>query len=173
MGIDFESFKVQGVKFNYYFICKRKLWLFSNGISMEKESERVTLGKLVHENSYTRVEKKKEKLIDDMIRLDILDEYTVKEVKITSKMMESDRLQLLYYLYYLKQIGINRKGTLNYVKEKKVIEVELTIEDEVLIETTLQEIKNVLNLERPPKIENYKYCKKCAYYEFCYAKEDF
>ena len=173
MSIDFEIFKVQGVKFNYYFICKRKLWLFSNGISMESNSERVTLGKLVHENSYSREERKKEKLIDDMIKLDIFDKSTVKEIKITSRMIESDRLQLLYYLYYLKQMGIQRKGTLNYVKEKKVIEVDLTDGNELFIEETLKNIKNILNLEKPPKVENYKYCKKCAYYEFCYTREDF
>lgn len=171
MSVNFENLKVQGVKFNYYFICKRKLWLFSNGISMENEHERVVLGKLVHENSYKRLEHKKEKLIDDMIKLDIFDNEQVREVKITSKMMDSDRLQLLYYLYYLKQMGIIRKGSLNYAKEKKNIEVVLTKEDEAVVEETLLKIKDILDLEKPPKIENHNYCKKCAYYEFCYARE--
>ena len=173
MSFDFERFKVQGVKFNYFFICKRKLWLFSNGIAMEKESEseRVTLGKLIHENSYKSSAKNKEKLIDDMIKLDILDDETVKEVKISSKMQNSDRLQLLYYLYYLKQLGIQRTGTLNYVKEKKVEQVELKKEDEAKIEESLKQIDDLLKLERPPVVQKLKICKKCAYYEFCYAGE--
>ncbi|MGL4740815.1 MAG: Dna2/Cas4 domain-containing protein [Sarcina sp.] len=100
MEFNFENLKVQGVKFNYYFICKRKLWLFSNGITMEENSERVTLGKLIHENSYKKKGNNKEKLIDNMIKLDILDKKNISEVKITSKMEESDRYQLLYYLYY-------------------------------------------------------------------------
>ena len=49
-------------------------------------------------------------------------------------MQSSDRMQLLYYLYYLKQFGINKTGTLNYVKEKKVEHVNLTEEYEKEIE---------------------------------------
>lgn len=40
MEFDFESLKVQGIKFNYYFICKRKLWLFDKGITMENNSDK-------------------------------------------------------------------------------------------------------------------------------------
>lgn len=48
MSIDLEKLKVQGVKINYYYICKRKLWLFSKGITMEQNSDRVLSGKLIH-----------------------------------------------------------------------------------------------------------------------------
>jgi len=37
---------------NYFFVCKRKLWLFSNGINMEHTSDTVYDGKMLHENSY-------------------------------------------------------------------------------------------------------------------------
>lgn len=171
MEFDFENFKVQGVKFNYYFICKRKLWLFSNGITMEDESERVSLGKLLHEKAYMYKDNKKEKLIDETIKLDILDGDTVREVKITSSMQNSDKMQLLYYLYYLKKLGINKKGSLNYVKEKKVVDVILDEESEQIIEDTLVNINKILRLDKPPRVENLKCCKKCAYYEFCYVEE--
>ncbi|MGL5870246.1 CRISPR-associated protein Cas4 [Clostridium chrysemydis] len=171
MTYNFEDLKVQGVKFNYYFICKRKLWLYSNGITMENESERVSLGKLLHEKSYGYKGDRKEKLIDDTIKLDILDGDTVREVKITSSMKNSDKMQLLYYLYYLKQLGIKKKGTLNYVKEKKVEEVILDEKSERLIEDTLVNINEILKQSKPPKVLKLKYCKKCAYYEFCYVEE--
>ena len=128
MSFDFELYKTLGVKINYYYICKRKLWLFSKGISFENYNERVLQGKIVHENSYKR-EKNKEIEIDGNIKLDIIDKNFVREVKISSKMEKSDRMQLLYYLYYLKSIGINRKGKINYVKEKRVDEIELTDND--------------------------------------------
>ena len=173
MDLDFEEFKVQGIKFNYYFICKRKLWLFHNGISMENTSERVAQGKVVHENSYERKEKNKEKLIDDMIKIDIVEGEEIREVKISSKMMESDRMQLLYYLYYLKKCGIEKVGTLNYVNEKKVVKVILDEEGEKKIEESLIGIKEILNLEFPPTICKYKYCKSCSYYEYCYIGEEY
>ena len=119
MGFDFEKFKTQGVKVNYYYVCKRKLWLFSKGISMEDENDRVMSGKIIHEDSYNR-KKNKEVLIDNILRIDILEKEYVREVKITSKMPLPDKMQLIYYLFYLKQIGINKKGSINYVKEKAV-----------------------------------------------------
>lgn len=171
MSIDFQSLKVSGIKINYYFICKRKLWLFSKGISMEDRSDRVLEGSVVHEESYRR-ENTKELLIDDLIRVDIINKDFVKEVKISSKMKEADKMQLLYYLYYLKQLGIYRNGTLNYVKEKKIENITLTPDNETLIEQTLINIKQILDEKYPPKVENFPYCKKCSYYEYCYVRED-
>ncbi|MBD7912066.1 CRISPR-associated protein Cas4 [Clostridium cibarium] len=171
MSIDFEDVKVSGLKVDYFFICKRKLWLFDKGISMEANSDRVIQGTIVHEESYKKA-KTKELLLDNLIRLDIIDNNYVKEVKITSRMKNADKMQLLYYLYYLKRLGIERKGTLNYVKEKAVEEVELTKENEKLVEDALFEIKALLNSKYPPKAEKYSYCNKCSYYEYCFVKEE-
>lgn len=170
MEFELEKFKTQGVKVNYYYVCKRKLWLFSKGIAMEDTSDRVLSGKLVHEDSYQR--KDKEVLIDDIIKLDILDKDYVREVKISSKLTEPDRMQLYYYLFYLRQIGINKKGSINYVKEKKIEEVELTPEIEDIIIHTLIDIKKITCASNPPKLIKLPYCTKCAYYEFCFVKED-
>lgn len=171
MSIDLDNLKVQGVKINYYFICKRKLWLFSKGITMEQNSDRVLSGKIVHENSYSRL-KSKEVLVDDIIKLDIIKGEHVREVKISSKMKEADEMQLYYYLYYLKQIGIEKKGLMNYVKEKKQEEIELTEEKSKEIEEVLIDINKIVSKPSPPKLEKLKYCTKCAYYEFCFAKEE-
>lgn len=170
MEFELEKFKTQGVKVNYYYVCKRKLWLFSKNIAMEDTSDRVLSGKLVHEDSYQR--KDKEVLIDDIIKLDILDKDYVREVKISSKLTEPDRMQLYYYLFYLRQIGINKKGSINYVKEKKIEEVELTPEIEDIIIHTLIDIKKITCASNLPKLIKLPYCTKCAYYEFCFVKED-
>ncbi|MBZ9691841.1 CRISPR-associated protein Cas4 [Clostridium botulinum] len=172
MDYNFEEYKVQGTKFNYYFVCKRKLWLFSKGISMEDGNDKIQEGKIAHEYSYKNKEKNKEKLVDELIKIDIVEKDEIREVKLSSKMKDSDRMQLLYYLFYLKQLGINKKGTLNYVKERKKEEVILKKEDEIKIVEVLKNIKIVLNLKYPPKVEKFNYCKKCSYYEYCYIKEE-
>ena len=138
---------------------------------MESGNDRVLQGSIVHQESYKKA-KTKELLIDNLIKVDIINKDYVKEVKISSKMKKADKMQLLYYLYYLKRLGINRKGTLNYVKEKDVEEVELTEDDENLIEKALEEINIFMQNKYPPKVEEYPYCKKCAYYEYCYIKEE-
>lgn len=107
MSFDFENYKTQGVKVNYYYICKRKLWLYSKGITMEHLSDRVLSGKVLHETAYSR-QKSREILIDDLLKLDIVDGDFIREIKLTSKMEKSDKMQLLYYLYYLKR-GESRK----------------------------------------------------------------
>jgi len=43
---------------NYYHICHRKLWLFSNGINLEQTSNTVADGKLLYETSYPQRAKK-------------------------------------------------------------------------------------------------------------------
>lgn len=171
MEFDINNFKVQGVKINYYYICKRKLWLYSKGITMEQNSDRVMIGKLVHENSYKRL-KKKEVLIDDMLKIDILDNDYVREVKISSKMAKADKMQLMYYLYYLNSLGIEKKGLINYVKEKRQEEIELTDEYKKEIEKALIDIKEISQKRKPPELVKLPYCTKCAYYEFCFAKEE-
>lgn len=171
MSIDLEQLNIQGVKINYYFVCKRKLWLFSKGITMEQNSDRVMTGKLVHENSYKR-KKHKELLIDNLLKLDIVDDTYIREVKISSKLETADKMQLYYYLYYLKKLGINKKGMLNYVKERRQEEIELTEEIEKEVEKVILDIVEINKNIKPPKLEKLPYCTKCAYYEFCYVKEE-
>lgn len=49
--------KITGVMVYYYFVCKRKLWLFGNDLDMEHTSELVGIGKLIDETSYSREKK--------------------------------------------------------------------------------------------------------------------
>ena len=166
-----NNFNIQGVKINYYYICKRKLWLYSKGISMEDNYDRVQQGKILHEDSYQR-EKGKEILVDNLLKLDIVDKDYIKEVKISSKMELADKMQLYYYLYYMKSKGIIKKGKINYIKEKRVEEITLTTEIEKELDFTITNILEINNMKKPPKLEKLKICPKCAYYEFCFVKEE-
>ena len=59
-----------GTQINYYFVCYRKLWLFSHGLNMEHTSDTVYMGKLIGEESYYR--EKNEIRIDDLITIDFI-----------------------------------------------------------------------------------------------------
>ncbi|MEK7433010.1 MAG: CRISPR-associated protein Cas4 [Cyanobacteriota bacterium] len=165
--INFDALKVNGIKVNYFLICPRKLWFYDKKINMEQNSEKVKIGKILHENSYK--EKKKEVMLDDMICIDIVDKNTIREVKSSDKMQEADTIQILYYLYYLKQFGIIKKGTINYPSQRKREFIELTNEKELEIENILIEINNILKQKKPPELIKKSYCSKCAYYELCFA----
>lgn len=168
--IDFQSLKTTGIKINYLYVCERKLWLFDRGIQMESRFDKVLLGKLLGEHSYPR-EDKKEILIDNLINIDIVGDDEIREVKYSNRLAHADRIQLLYYLYFLKQLGIEKRGVINYPKIRKREEIILDNEASKEIETALIRLHEILGMGKPPQLKKLPYCTKCAYYEFCFAAE--
>ena len=65
--------QITGTHFNYYYLCKRKLWLFANGINMEHTSDLVYDGKLIHETSYPHRAEIYEEMAIDGIKIDSYD----------------------------------------------------------------------------------------------------
>jgi CRISPR-associated exonuclease Cas4 len=169
--LNFNELKTTGTQVQYYLVCQRKLWLSSHQITFEQDSDRVLEGKVLHERSYN-YKKSKEVMIENLIKIDLYDSKYVGEVKSSSKMQDADRAQLLYYLYVLKQYGIERKGRMHYPKEKKIEEIELLPKDEARLEELLLGIKEVTALAKPPKAKKLPYCPKCAYYHFCWVGEE-
>ncbi|MDI6708093.1 MAG: CRISPR-associated protein Cas4 [Candidatus Thermoplasmatota archaeon] len=113
-----------GTQINYYFVCKRKLWLFSNNLEMEHFSDTVLLGKLLHETSYARKFKEIEL---EGIKIDFLEKgCEIHEIKKSKKIENAHIYQLLYYLYYLKKLGIYGRGIINYPLLRRKVDVELT-----------------------------------------------
>lgn len=160
--------QISGTIFYYYFVCKRKLWFFSNGIQLEEDNEDVILGKLIDENSYSK--ELKHILIDNTVNIDFIKDWKIlHEVKKQKSIEEAGIWQLKYYLYFLKIRGINiEKGILDYPKLKKREEVFLSENDEKKIKEILSEIEKITVMEKPPELEKLKICKKCAYFEYCY-----
>lgn len=165
--INFEKLKIQGIKVNYFFICKRKLWLFDKNLSQEHTSDFVEMGKIIHQSSLKKT--KRNLLIDDLINIDIAGVDKIEEVKLSKKMEYAHIMQLLYYLYFLENLGIKRKGFINYPKLKKKTKIEITDEKRKEIKNVLTEINKTLKLQKPPKKEKTKICRNCSYYEFCFA----
>jgi len=160
---------ITGVQVSYLFICRTKLWLFSHNTRMEQNSDTVAIGKLIHEESYRR--KKKEMKIGS-INIDFIkrgDEVVLHEVKKSRKMEDSHKYQLLYYLFYLKALGVKARGVINYPLLKRTKDVLLTPAGESEMEGIIEDIKGVIALAVPPKPEKKSYCRKCSYFEFCFA----
>lgn len=159
---------ITGVMVYYYVVCKRKLWYFNNGLNMEFNSELVGIGKLVDETSYTR--EKRSILIDETINIDFLKDWKIiHEVKKSRKLDEASKWQLKYYIYVLRNKGVDiEKGILDYPLLRKREDIFLDKDEEKELEDVLCKIDNIINMELPPKPINKPFCKKCAYYELCY-----
>ncbi|AWC32897.1 CRISPR-associated protein Cas4 [Bacillus cytotoxicus] len=161
---------MKGTYIHYYFVCHRKLWLFVHQIQLEIESERVIEGKILHDSTYQRMEHR-ELDIDGVGKIDGIEGEYIREIKLTSKMQEADRWQLLYYLAELKKRGVTKKGLLSYKKEKRTEEVHLTEANQQELENIQKRIQAIILSDKPPKLEKKKYCSSCAYYDFCFSGE--
>jgi CRISPR-associated exonuclease Cas4 len=164
---------IGGTKVNYFIHCKTQLWLFSNFILQEKESELVLIGRIL-ESLFFKDVRVKDILIDSKIQIDFIKKregLLLRDVKKSSKFEKAHYYQMLYYLWYLKQIkGIaNLRGIISYPKERKTVKVELTEEGEKEIVKILKEINEIISKPKPPSPTYKKYCRKCAYFEFCFG----
>ncbi len=158
---------IKDVQVAYYAVCKRKLWLFSKQISMEHSSQKVKLGKLLHETSYKR--KSKEIGLEN-IKIDFIEKKgEIHDIKKSNKMESSHECQMLYYLHCLKKKGVQAKGFIDYPLIRQRKEVVLTEEKEKEMESIVQEIEALTEQEKPPEPVKLPYCKSCSYYSFCWC----
>ncbi len=158
--------ELTGTQINYYFVCKRKLWLHSHNISFESSSELVKLGTLIHKNSYKR--KKKEIRIGS-ISIDYVNKGEIHEVKKSDKIHDAHTYQILYYIYYLKKLGINTTGILEYPKLKKTVKINLTKQKQDFLDKTIYDALKIISAKKPPIAEYKPICDKCAYVEYCWS----
>lgn len=162
--------KVTGSLVNYYFHCKRQCYLSGNRLNMEDNSEFVKMGTAIHQEKAQK--SKKAEVSIENIRIDkITDEYLT-EIKKSDSDMEAAKWQLIYYLFVLRQKGIERKGKLEFVEKNKsehktmIIEWSEELERELL--QHLQEIEKLVLGNEVPSTSYGKGCANCAYYEYCY-----
>ena len=151
-------------------ICPREAWFYFHSISSDKENPYLELGRLVHETSYQRY--RKEIFVDQLLKIDLFRGELLAEVKKSSRHIEAARLQLAYYLYYLKhEKGLEFEGILLFPKERKTEKVKLTPELESKLESLLEEMRPLLMADKPPTAKRTKYCRSCSFLEYCWAGE--
>jgi len=162
--------RMTGTIVNYYIHCRRQCWLFAHKMNFEDDSEDVRIGRILHE---LRSEGRSNAEIQiEGIKVDKLtDEYVV-ELKKTDADVEATKWQTIYYLYVLKQKGIERKGRLEFLERNKqsskTIELELDSLAEQRLISMLEEIEQYLRQDKPCEAVCAKKCDRCAYYAYCY-----
>jgi CRISPR-associated exonuclease Cas4 len=142
----------------------------SRNLVPDQDDANIDLGRFIQENTYQR--DKKEISLGN-IKLDILrnekGQLIVGEVKKTSKYVKSATMQLAFYLYELKEAGVEAVGELMFPKEKKKIMVELDDNLIMEIEKVKREILRIIYTEMPPQPKKINFCRNCAYAEFCWS----
>lgn len=159
--------RITGLMVQYYHVCRRELWFMSRGIDIDRGSPNIRRGTHVDETSYR--DKRQSFQINGRIALDLLDDGSVMEVKVSSSLEKPPRMQLLYYLWYLDRVlDIQREGVLAIPTERSRERVELTTDHALEIEETLEGIINTVEADAPPELEKKPYCDSCLYQELCW-----
>lgn len=165
---------ITGTHFNYYFVCKRKLWLFANGIAMEHTSDLVFEGKLLHETSYPQRSERYEEMEIDGIKIDFYDARNkiIHEIKKSDKIEEAHEWQVKYYIFVLERNGIEGvTGLLEYPALRQTNKVLLSDEDRKQLNVIENDIRRIVESDECPATIHSRICKNCSYYDFCYSGE--
>lgn len=162
--------KITGTLVYYYTICPRQVWLMSRQLSADQDDPNVAYGRFLQENVYER--QKKEVTIGHL-KIDLLQskdgQLVIGEVKKTSKVKESSRIQLLFYLAELKEMGIEAVGELLFPEERRREKVVLDEDGEEKIKALKKKIWAIVYQESPPPPKKIRFCKNCAYREMCWS----
>ncbi|MCS7163561.1 MAG: CRISPR-associated protein Cas4, partial [Thermodesulfovibrio sp.] len=121
----------------YYYICPREVWLMSRHLEPYQGNPFIEIGRLLSQEAYKRDRKEimiqtpeqQGGMVIDLIKTED-EEILIGEVKKSSSYEKSARMQLAYYLFRLKLLGIEAKGQLLFPKEKRRVDVYLTDEIE-------------------------------------------
>lgn len=166
---------LSGTHFNYYLVCKRKLWLFANGINMEHTSDLVFEGKLIHEDSYPQRSGKYEEIEMDGIKVDFYDpkRKVIHEIKKSNKVEVAHEWQLKYYIYVFERNGIeNVTGVLEYPTLRKTQKLILSDVDREHIKKMETEILRIISDSDCLPLQKKGICRNCSYFDFCYSREE-
>jgi CRISPR-associated exonuclease Cas4 len=168
--MDDNQVGVGGTLIWYYFICKRQVWLISHQLTPDQDDTNIAIGRLIDRTAY---EREKKELVVGSSKMDIFSiidgQLVIGEVKKSSRYRDSARMQLAFYLKELAERGIEATGELRFPEEKKRETIEL---DQKLIEEldrVERDILRIVYLDSPPAPEKIKWCRKCAYADFCWS----
>lgn len=171
LELDVNSLYITGLQVAYYKHCKRKAYLFSKRIQFEHTNEFVELGKLLEKKYFTKEETIE--AFDKPVKIDfytIDNEVVIHEIKRSDKTEESHIYQVKYYIWYLKNKGINcNKGIIHYPRLAKKIEVILEEKDYSDIPNILLEVDKLIKSNKVPKAIRISICPNCSYFFYCYV----
>ncbi len=151
--------------------CSREAWFMGHRIIPEQDNELISLGRLVHETSYTDVGERD--ITVDNMKLDLIEKKGKKlfvgEIKKSHKSLEGARYQLMFYLWRLKTMGVDADGVLLVPAERKREYVQLTDANiEELVEIC-NKIDLLLKMPIPSIQKAQSFCKSCGFYPLCWV----
>jgi len=159
------DFQVSGISIQYAVVCKRELWFYLHGVDINRDNPHIATGSAVDSQFYKDAQTE---VIHGMIAPDILEDGRIVEVKPSSNKTDGPKMQLLYYIWFFKEIfGEEKEGVLAYPQERKREPVSLTKDNEEDVKNLIDTIWEIYSQKSPPPFEQKPVCSSCAYKDFC------
>jgi CRISPR-associated exonuclease Cas4 len=139
---------------------------------MEHTSELVAEGKLIGETAYPHRARKYTEVEIEGLKIDFYDAKlkVIHEVKKSDKVEEAHIAQVKYYIYLLQKNGIEGvTGLIEYPKLRKTEKVTLESYEIAIVENWISAARQIMGKESCPPLLNKPVCRRCSYYDFCYA----
>ncbi len=164
---------ITGTLIWYAMICEREVWLMAHEVEPDREDARLEWGRFLSDVTYPRA-RKREIALPGM-KLDLVERdgprLVVGEVKASSRFVEAARMQVLFYLWRLREMGVEAEGELRFPEERRRIPIRLDEEGEQALKDVLSRVERIIARGQPPPAQRVKYCRVCAYREFCWSDE--
>lgn len=168
------SDRITGTLIWYAMICDREVWLMAHEIEPNRDDPRLEWGRFLSEITYPRSHTREISLPG--MKLDLIERdgprLVVGEVKSSSRFVEAARMQVLYYLWRLREMGIEAEGELRFPKERRRLVVQLDEEGIQAVEHVVARVESLVAMPLPPPAKRIRFCRICAYREFCWSDEE-
>lgn len=159
---------ISGTLIHYYVTCKREAWLYSRKISANQDDENIMMGKALAEIK----EENLHQFSFSNLKFDRIGKqrghYLVTEYKKSMKNPDGAKMQLLFYMYLLKNTLKLKVINGKVISRKKVVYVEGSDKNFEKLENLLEEIKDFLQTPSPPPPKKIVFCKSCGYRDYCF-----
>lgn len=140
-------------------------------IEPDEGNTRLEWGRFLSEMSYPRSQGREIALPG--MKLDLIERHgpqvVVAEVKASSRFVDAARMQVLFYLWRLREMGVEAEGELRFPEERRRLQVRLDEEGKKSLQEVLAKIRTIVAQTLPPRPKRISYCRTCAYREFCWA----
>ena len=154
--------KITGTLIKNYLHCRREAYLYYYGINFRNDLVRI--GEILHEEAHAK------EFVFENLKVDDIHNQTIIEFKKTLSNEEGARFQLLWYLKYFKDHGVNMTGKLINLTTKDKKEIKLTDENEKSLNNLIEEIKTTLKGPVPKRKNKKKECRGCSFFNYCWVE---
>ncbi len=168
------SERITGTLIWYAMICEREVWLMAHEVEPDRDDARLEWGRFLGEMVYPRSRKREISLPG--MKLDLVESsgnrLVVGEVKSSSRFVDAARMQVLFYLWRLREMGVEAEGELRFPEERRRVKVVLDGESERQLKALMEKVETIRAQPQPPPAKRIRYCRTCAYREFCWSDEE-